>query len=325
MLRIGNLKLDNWLVMAPMAGITNLPFRLIVKKMGVALVFTEMISAMGLARGQKKTYQYLKTDPFEKPLAVQIFGAEPEAMANAAEIAVQSGANIVDINMGCPVRKVVKTGAGGALLRVPQEIRKIVSAVRRTCTVPLTVKIRSGWSPGESNTIEIARLIADCGADAITLHPRFVTHGFSGKADWTVISDLKKKLKIPIIGNGDVVNPQLALQMKNQTGCDGVMIGRGALGNPWIFKQILDMENDQPVRPPQLHERKTLIEEHYRLLSLSVGEFHAAKIFRGFLLWYTKGLPYSSRFRGSITSIKDFNTFFSTLDKYLLFLEHRAK
>ena len=325
MLSIGNLKLENRLIMAPMAGITNLPFRHMVKKMGVALVFTEMISAMGLTRHHQKTFQYLKSDPCEKPLAAQIFGAEPEAMANAAEIVVQSGANIVDINMGCPVRKVVKTGAGGALLRVPQEIRKIVSAVRRVCSVPLTVKMRTGWSPGESDTIEIARQIEDCGADAITLHPRFVSQGFSGKADWTVISDLKKHLKIPIIGNGDVVSPHLALQMKNQTGCDGVMIGRGAIGNPWIFKQILDLENGQPVRSPQLHERKNLIEEHFRLLSLSVGESHAARMMRGSLLWYTKGLPHSGRFRETITSIKDSYTLLAALDAYFLTLEDRKK
>ncbi|MFO7739725.1 MAG: tRNA dihydrouridine synthase DusB [Desulfatiglandaceae bacterium] len=321
MLRIGNLKLDNWLVMAPMAGITNLPFRRIAKKMGAALVFTEMISAMGLMRRQKKTYQYLQSDPFEKPLAVQIFGANPEVMARAAEIGVQSGASIVDINMGCPVKKVVKTGAGGALLRVPHQIGEIISAVRRSCTVPLTVKIRSGWSPAESNPIEIAGLIADCGADAITLHPRFVTQGFSGTADWTVISELKKRLKIPIIGNGDVVSPQLALRMKNQTGCDGVMIGRGAIGNPWIFKQILDMENGRAARPPRLHERKALIQEHYRLLSASVGEIRAAKMFRGFLLWYTKGLPHSGRFRGRVNSIKDSYSLFTALDYYFIFLK----
>lgn len=325
MLRIGNLKLDNWLVLAPMAGVTNLPFRLIAKKMGAGLVFTEMISAMGLKGGQKKTYQYLQSDPFEKPLAVQIFGADPVAMARAAQIGIESGANIVDINMGCPVKKVVKTGAGGALLRLPHQMREIISAVRRICTVPLTVKMRSGWSPGDSNPIETAKLIAECGADAITLHPRFVTQGFSGNADWTVIADLKNHLRIPIIGNGDVSNPQLALRMKRETGCDGVMIGRGAIGNPWIFRQILELLNGQAGRPPRIHERKALIEEHYRLLSASEGEIHAAKRFRGLLLWYTKGLSHSSRFRGQMASIKDLNSLFTALDNYFRFLENRCR
>lgn len=304
-----------------MAGITSLPFRLTVKKLGAGLVTTEMISAEGLIRGQKTTLSYLKSHPDERPLSVQIFGSKPEVMARAAGIVVKAGANIVDINMGCPVKKIIKTGAGGALLRSPQRVKEIVTAVRRSCQVPLTVKIRAGWSTDKSVAVETARLIEDCGADAVTIHPRFVKQGFSGKADWNIIADVKEQLKIPVIGNGDVLDPSLALQMKRQTGCDGVMIGRGAIGNPWIFKQILDMEDGRAIRQPGLHERRTLIMEHFRLLSVSIGEYRAAKTMRGLLLWYTKGLPHSSSFRGLITRIKDWNTLISALDQYFSTLE----
>jgi nifR3 family TIM-barrel protein len=242
-------------------------------------------------------------------------------MAKAAGIVVKAGANIVDINMGCPVKKIIKTGAGGALLLSPQRVKEIVTAVRRSCQAPLTVKIRAGWSTDKSVAVETARLIEDCGADAVTIHPRFVKQGFSGKADWNIIADVKEQLKIPVIGNGDVLDPSLALQMKRQTGCDGVMIGRGAIGNPWIFRQTLDMEDGCAIRQPGLHERRTLIMEHFRLLSVSIGEHRAAKTMRGLLLWYTKGLPHSSRFRGLITSIKDCNTLISALDQYFSTLE----
>ena len=316
MLQIGSLRLNNCLLMAPMAGITNLPFRIIVKGMGAGLVTTEMISANGLTMGQRRTFDYLRSHSDERPLAVQIFGARPEVMASAAEIAVEAGAQIVDINMGCPVKKVVKTGSGGALLRSPEKVREIVSAVRRVCRVPLTVKIRAGWSPHEQGICEIARAIEDCGADAITVHPRFVTQGFAGNADWTIISKVKEKLTIPVIGNGDILNPSLALQMKRQTRCDGVMIGRGAVGNPWIFNEILGLQKGRVISPPDLHERRALIMRHFRLLSSFMGEQRAAKRMRSLLLWYTKGLPHSGRFRGAITCVKDFDSLIKALDCY---------
>ena len=311
--------------MAPMAGITNLPFRLIVKKLGAGLVTTEMISAMGLISGQQKTLDYLRSHPDERPLAVQIFGSDPKVMAKATEIIVEAGADIVDINMGCPVKKIVKTGAGGALLKAPERAKEIVSAVREVCTVPLTVKIRAGWSADQPVACKMARLIEDCGADAITVHPRFVTQGFSGHADWTIIAKVKESLKIPVIGSGDISKPSLALEMKRQAGCDGVMIGRGALGNPWIFKHIQELGNGLSPEQPKLRERKTLIMEHFRLLSHFMGERRAAKNMRGLLLWYTKCLPHSSRFRESICRIKDFDTLISSLDDYFSFLEMRIQ
>ena len=316
MLKIGDLSLKNQLIMAPMAGITNPPFRLIAKRMGAGLVVTEMVSAVGLSRGHEKTFRYLDGFPEEKPLSVQIFGADPQVMAMAAEIVVEKGADLVDINMGCPARKVVKNGSGGALLRNPAAVRDMVIAVRKSCTVPLTVKIRAGWSPDEANFLEIAGIIEDCGADAIAVHPRFVKQGFSGQADWRIILEVKKNLSIPVIGNGDVFKPELALRMREETGCDGVMVGRGAMGNPWIFRQILDLEKGLEARPPDLSERKAVILEHFALLSRVIGEDRASKMMRGLLLGYTKGLPHSSRFRGSFTGVNNFNTMISTLDNY---------
>ena len=316
MLQIGSVKLENRLVLAPMAGITNLSFRLMVKKLGAGLVTSEMVSAMGLTTGQKKTLDYLKNHPSEKPLAVQIFGSSAQVMAGAAQMAVEAGANLVDINMGCPVKKVVKTGAGASLLRDRKRVAEIVSTVRLSCPVPLTVKIRAGWSPENPVACDIAHVIEDCGGDAVTVHPRFATQSYSVPADWTFIGRVKERLKIPVIGNGDIFEPSQALRMRQETGCDGVMIGRGAIGNPWIFKQILHLGLGLPVLKPSLSERRSFIMEHFQALSNPIGPHKAARSMRGLLLWYTKGLPHSSRFRGNINKIKDLDSLVSTMDEY---------
>jgi tRNA-dihydrouridine synthase B len=320
MMKIGSLRLENWLIMAPMAGITNLPFRLMVKRMGAALVSTELISAVGLSLNNKGSLIYLRSLPEEKPLAVQIFGAEPQTMAMAARIVIESGADLVDINVGCPVKKVTKSGAGAGLLRDLKNLEKVLSAVRQVCHVPLTVKTRIGWSPDEPVAFEVARIVEDCGVDAITLHARFVTQKYSGRADWDMIGRVKSRSKIPVIGNGDVHKPLHAIEMKAQTGCDGVMVGRAAVRNPWIFKQILQLEKGLPVERPNLTERRALIMDHFSLLSDFIGEHKAAYHMRGILLRYTKGLPHSSRFREKLTKIKDSASLISVLDEYFAFL-----
>jgi nifR3 family TIM-barrel protein len=321
MFSIGSVQIDNRLIMAPMAGITDLPFRLMIKGLGAGLVTTEMVSAEGLVRRQQRTQDYLKSHPEEKPLAVQIFGARPETMAEAARIAARDGADIVDINMGCPVRKVVKTGAGAALLRDPERVKGILSAVRPACPVPLTVKIRAGWSPGKPVAAEIAALAEDLGADAVTVHPRYATQGFGEKANWDIIAQVKSRLGIPCIGNGDVCHPSHAAEMRRRTGCDGVMVGRAAVGNPWLFRQIIDLERGRPIRQPGPWERRELILAHFRRLSLSVGEGHAARRMRGLLYWYTKGLPHSSRFRGEMNTVKDRESLVRAMDAYFTQLE----
>ncbi len=323
-MQIGNLKLKNRLIMAPMAGITDMPFRLIIRGMGAGLAFTEMVSAMGLTLKAKKTWRYLKSGSDDMPLAVQLFGSRPDVIAGAAALAAETGADIIDINMGCPVKKVTKGGAGASLLNDPRRVEKIVSSVRLACHLPLTVKIRAGWSPETPVACEIARVIEDCGADGITVHPRFATQGFSGKADWALIGEVKARVNIPVIGNGDILDPWDALSMIRQTGCDGVMIGRAAVRNPWIFRDISRLEKGLPVREPGLSDLRSLIIEHYNLLCDYGNGHRAALCMRGLLLHYTKGLPNSSRFRERFTGIRDFNSLMETVDSYFNHLEEKS-
>ena len=325
MLQIGNIKLQNWLVMAPMAGITNLPFRLMVKKLGAGLVFSEMISSVGLSRKHQKTLAYLKSAPAEKPFSAQIFGSNPGTMAQAAQIAIDAGADMVDLNMGCPVKKVVKTGSGAALMRTPKLAAEIIRAVRQVCASPLTVKIRAGWSANEANASEFAQMIQDCGADALTLHGRFAGQGFTGKADWDLIADLKSKLKIPLIGNGDITQPAMALALKKRSNCDGIMIGRGAIGNPWLFDQILALEQGLSLTPISLSKRKAFILEHFHLLWDFMGEYKASLNMRGLLLWYTKGLPHSNQFRESISRIKNLDSLLKIMEDYFSEIDQHAR
>jgi tRNA-dihydrouridine synthase B len=315
-LTIGKLHLKNWLILAPMSGRTNLPFRLIVKKMGAGLVITEMISAVGLSRGQAKTHTYLDSDPAERPVAAQLFGSEPDKMAISAQIVTEKGMDIVDINMGCPVKKVVKTGSGAALMCDPKKAAKIVSAVRKSTSLPLTVKIRAGWSPEEANALDMAMIIEDSGADGISIHPRFASQGFSGKADWTLIARIKTTVRIPVIGSGDITEPSLALKMRSETVCDGVMIGRAALTNPWIFKQVLDMEEKGSFNTPDRDDRYLLIMEHYSLLIEYLGENRATNVMRGLLLLYTKGLPDRRLLRGLISEIDGRKRLISVVNRY---------
>ena len=320
MLTIGKLHLKNWLILAPMSGRTNLPFRLIIKKMGAGLVITEMISAAGLSRGQAKTHTYLDSHPAERPVAAQLFGYEPDSMAISAQIAAEKGMDIIDINMGCPVKKVVKTGSGAALMRDPKKAAKILSAVRQSTSLPVTVKIRAGWSPEEANALEIAMVTQDCGADGISIHPRFASQGFSGKADWTLIGRIKRAIEIPVIGSGDITEPSLALKMRSETNCDGVMIGRAALTNPWIFRQIFDMEEKGSFDTPDLDDRHRLIMEHYSLLTEYLGENRATNVMRGLLLLYAKRLPNRRFLKGSISEIDSREKLISIMNKYFGYL-----
>jgi len=279
-----------------------------------------MISAAGLSRGQARTHSYLDSHPAERPVAAQLFGYEPDSMAISAQIAAEKGMDIIDINMGCPVKKVVKTGSGAALMRDPEKVAKILSSVRQSTSLPVTVKIRAGWSPEEANALEIAKVIEDCGADGICIHPRFASQGFSGKADWRLIARIKRTVKMPVIGSGDITEPSLALKMRSETNCDGVMIGRAAVSNPWIFRQILDIEEKGSFDTPDLDDRYRLIMEHYSLLTKYLGENRATNVMRGQLLLYTNRLPSKRLLKGSISEIDGREKLISILNKYFAYL-----
>lgn len=317
-MNIGSVRLQNNVVLAPMAGITNLPFRLLARQFGCALAYTEMISVSGLVRESDKTFRYLATTTEDKPLGVQIFGADPDLCSEAAKIAAGCGADLIDINMGCPVRKVVKTGAGAALMLDVDRIGLILDKVRRAVSLPLTAKIRSGWHKDRINAVEVARRAEACGCDAITVHGRTARQGYGVKADWSIIADVKAAVGIPVIGNGDVNCAQDAIRMKEQTGCDGVMVGRGALGNPMIFAAISALMAGQP--PPRALsavEREELIKRHLELEIEYAGERSGVRTFRKHLLWYTKGLKGGASLRNSLASLSEKNTMLSVLHDFL--------
>ena len=273
-MHIGNLTLENNIFLAPMAGITDSAFRFLARQMGAGLVFTEMISSEGLIRDHLRTRNLIFHSPEEKPLGVQIFGKNPETLAKAAQIAVLMGADLIDINFGCPAHKVVKKGGGSSLLRQPKVVAEIVKAVREAAEIPLTVKIRSGWDDDSINAVEIAHMVQELGVDAITIHPRTQKQGFSGKADWELIKKVKQEIKIPLIGNGDIRTPEDSWRMLNITGCDAVMVGRGALGNPWIFREILYfLSHGHKSNPPPLEEKISLIRFHFELLVKNCGTY----------------------------------------------------
>jgi nifR3 family TIM-barrel protein len=312
----------NGAFLAPLAGISNLPFRLIARSLGCSLAYTEMISANGLVRKTAKTYEYLKTCADDRPLGAQIFGADPPIMAEAACIVADSGVDLIDINMGCPVKKVIKAGAGAVLMKDPERIARIIDSVKKAVKIPVTVKIRSGWSCSSINAVEIARIAENSGADAITVHPRTADQGYSGLADWMIIAEVKKSVKIPVIGNGDIRQPQDAVRMLKETSCDAVMVGRGTLGNPWIFKGLTQALNDQTIKYlPSLDERRKMIENHWRMESSFIGDKNALKSFHKHILWYTKGLDNSHKFRERAGKLQNKENILYELNDYFTSLK----
>jgi tRNA-dihydrouridine synthase B len=276
-----------------------------------------MISANGLIRESAKTIEYLQTCPEDQPLGVQIFGADPGIMTAAAEFVSGYHPNFIDINMGCPVRKVVKTGSGAMLMKDPMLSGRIISAVVKAVFVPVTIKIRAGWSAGTINAVEMARIAEDSGAAAIIVHGRTADQGFSGHADWNVIARVKEAVKIPVVGNGDIWQPKDALRMRMETGCDAVMVGRGALGNPWIFRGIHQLLSGEPENyRPSLSERHDIIKRHWEMETHFCGRRIANRSFRKHLLWYTKGLVGSGRFRETVGKMTDSDAWLAELDRY---------
>jgi nifR3 family TIM-barrel protein len=303
-LKIGSITLENITVFAPLAGITNLPLRLIAKQEGCGLVCSEMISAKGLVYKSEKTHQLLDSRLEEKPLSVQIFGAEPRTMAEAAKMVEDSGADILDINFGCSVPKVLKTGSGSALMKDPRLAGDILQAVRKSIRIPLTIKMRTGWDGSGDQAVTTAKIAWESGVDAITVHPRTARQGFSGQADWSIIARVKQTVPLPVIGNGDITCGDDALKMIHQTTCDGIMVGRAAFGRPWIFSEILAVIHGK--KPPEvICEKRFDTMVRYAEASVAyLGEKQACFMMRSRLGWFSKGLPHSTRFRESIKKIE---------------------
>jgi tRNA-dihydrouridine synthase B len=307
-MKLGSLIFDRPFVLAPMVGITDYPFRRLAREFGCAWVFTEMISAEGLLR---KKESFLKIMEDEHPISVQLFSGNPEALSGAAVLAEGMGADAVDINLGCPAPRATEVGAGVALMRFPEKVERILAGVRRAVKCPLTIKIRSGWDKNQLNAVGISRIAEDCGVDAIFLHPRTKVQGFGGRADWSLVRELKQRVKIPVIGNGDIVTPTLGKRMLDKTGCDGVMIGRGALGNPWIFSPDGDSE-----KSPSLKEREKAIERHFSLLQDHYGEERAVDEIRRHVAWYTKGLRFSASFRLRLREMREKEHLFESMRSF---------
>jgi len=297
--RIRSLQLENPIILAPMAGITALPYRRVMKNFGAALVFTEMVSANGLIRDGRKTRELLVSCPEEAPLGVQLFGDDPQVLAEATRMIANECA-LLDINMGCPVKKVTRSGAGSALLKEPQRIAEIIRAVRAEYNGPLTVKIRSGWDTDSINYLAVGRIAEAEGADAITLHPRTRSQVFGGKADWTQIGKLKQHLKIPVFGSGDIFSPADGVKMLQQTGCDAIMIGRGGYGNPWLIGNILKLLRGEQVTSVSAAEKRSVATQHLQWHRQEFGDRKTLFEMRKHLCWYARGLSGASRFRAAL-------------------------
>lgn len=287
-----------------MAGITDLPVRLLARQYGASLCFTEMVSVNGLVREGKKTLELIRSTPEDRPLGIQVFGEDPETVAEGAAM-VEEDADLIDINMGCPVRKVVGSGAGAALMRDPMKAAEIIRAVRKRVRIPLTVKIRTGWQDGDETFREVGRIAQEEGCDAVTLHPRSRSQMFSGRASWEKIGELKGMLRIPVIGSGDIFTPADAVALLETTGCDGVMIARGGMGNPWIFREILALQEGRQPVPPTRAERLSASLRHLELLTESVGERIAVREMRKHISWYARGVAGAARFRNHVNTSDD--------------------
>jgi len=289
-MNIGPLHLENPVILAPLAGITNLPFRLLAKEAGCGLVTSEMVSADGLVHGAPNALALLRSLPAEKPLAVQLFGSDPAVMAEAAAIVEGSGADLLDINFGCAVKKVIKTGSGVALMRTPQRAEELLRAVRHAVRIPLTIKIRSGWDGSGLQALALGEIAEACGVDAVTVHPRTAAQKFSGRADWGVIAALKQQLSIPVIGNGDIACADDAARMLFETGCDAVMVGRRAIGYPRIFTEILLRLHGKAVPADTIANRLKVLRRYALLTVECFGRETATRLIRRRLGWFVKGM-----------------------------------
>ncbi|MFH1501996.1 MAG: tRNA dihydrouridine synthase DusB [Candidatus Eisenbacteria bacterium] len=296
---------DTPLVLAPLAGYTDSPMRRIARRFGASMVWTEMVSAEGAVRESEATLELLRFDAEERPVVFQVFGARPEPVAGAAVRIERLGPDVIDLNVGCPARKVVKGGSGAALMRTPRLLSEVATALVEAVGVPVTAKIRSGWDERSLNAVEVATVLEEAGVAALTVHPRTRAQGFKGEADWSVIADVKRAVGVPVIGNGDVTEPSDVLRMLDETSCDAVMIGRGAVGNPWIFRRALaSLRADGDPGPPTLAERIDVALEHLDLMVAAKGERKGVLEMRKHLVSYLRGAPGVSRLRSELVRME---------------------